>query len=128
MARVIDRVASDRPLPGGDAVVMPMPRRPTQMARTCIIARSRAALLRPACAIERAAVGAVDDGDRAARIAIAIIGIANEIRLGRARPIIIGAIAVVDRLDIGGIRSEEHTSELQALIRISYAVVCLQKK
>src|SRR3546814_13953783 len=67
MARVIDRVASDRPLPGGDAVVMPMPRRPTQMARTCIIARSRAALLRPACAIERAAVGAVDDGARADR-------------------------------------------------------------
>src|SRR3546814_11327787 len=29
--------------------------------------------------------------------------IANEIRLGRARLIIIGAIAVVDRLDIGGI-------------------------
>src|SRR3546814_18571693 len=80
MARVIDRVASDRPLPGGDAVVMPMPRRPTQMARTCIIARSRAALLRPACAIERAAVGAVDDGDRAARLALAIIGTANDIR------------------------------------------------
>src|SRR3546814_4500298 len=25
-------------------------------------------------------------------------------------------------------RSEEHTSELQSLMRISYAVVCLQKK
>src|SRR3546814_8957935 len=30
---------------------------------------------------------------------------------------------VVDRL-----RSEEHTSELQSLMRISYAVFCLQKK
>src|SRR3546814_4758344 len=30
------------------------------------------------------------------------------------------------RLDIG--RSEEHTSELQSLIRISYAVCCLQEK
>src|SRR3546814_5052347 len=31
---------------------------------------------------------------------------------------------------IGGIagRSEEHTSELQSLMRISYAVFCLQKK
>src|SRR3546814_9964231 len=27
-----------------------------------------------------------------------------------------------------GFRSEEHTSELQSLIRISYAVFCLQKK
>src|SRR3546814_5716231 len=28
----------------------------------------------------------------------------------------------------GVIRSEEHTSELQSLMRISYAVFCLQKK
>src|SRR3546814_7444930 len=27
-----------------------------------------------------------------------------------------------------GVRSEEHTSELQSLIRISYAVFCLKKK
>src|SRR3546814_6703153 len=29
---------------------------------------------------------------------------------------------------IGGCRSEEHTSELQSLMRISYAVFCLKKK
>src|SRR3546814_4220180 len=29
---------------------------------------------------------------------------------------------------IGLLRSEEHTSELQSLMRISYAVFCLQKK
>src|SRR3546814_7140397 len=29
---------------------------------------------------------------------------------------------------IGGMRSEEHTSELQSLMRISYAVFCLKKK
>src|SRR3546814_1209120 len=29
---------------------------------------------------------------------------------------------------IGGDRSEEHTSELQSLMRISYAVFCLKKK
>src|SRR3546814_1402906 len=28
----------------------------------------------------------------------------------------------------GGMRSEEHTSELQSLMRISYAVFCLNKK
>src|SRR3546814_9146037 len=32
------------------------------------------------------------------------------------------------RLDPGTKRSEEHTSELQSLMRISYAVFCLKKK
>src|SRR3546814_7370052 len=31
-------------------------------------------------------------------------------------------------LDCFGLRSEEHTSELQSLMRISYAVFCLKKK
>src|SRR3546814_3611993 len=30
--------------------------------------------------------------------------------------------------DAGRVRSEEHTSELQSLMRISYAVFCLKKK
>src|SRR3546814_12147563 len=34
----------------------------------------------------------------------------------------------MDALDHGGERSEEHTSELQSLMRISYAVFCLKKK
>src|SRR3546814_6710859 len=29
---------------------------------------------------------------------------------------------------LGDVRSEEHTSELQSLMRISYAVFCLKKK
>src|SRR3546814_2307359 len=34
-----------------------------------------------------------------------------------------------DRLDaLEAVRSEEHTSELQSLMRISYAVFCLKKK
>src|SRR3546814_1242417 len=32
------------------------------------------------------------------------------------------------RMVAGGARSEEHTSELQSLMRISYAVFCLKKK
>src|SRR3546814_4658635 len=32
------------------------------------------------------------------------------------------------RFDVTGFRSEEHTSELQSLMRISYAVFCLKKK
>src|SRR3546814_4209145 len=33
-----------------------------------------------------------------------------------------------DRSACAGARSEEHTSELQSLMRISYAVFCLKKK
>src|SRR3546814_1905515 len=33
-----------------------------------------------------------------------------------------------DRILLGHVRSEEHTSELQSLMRISYAVFCLKKK
>src|SRR3546814_1650260 len=34
----------------------------------------------------------------------------------------------IDGLGIDAVRSEEHTSELQSLMRISYAVFCLKKK
>src|SRR3546814_6491754 len=35
---------------------------------------------------------------------------------------------LLERRGVGDIRSEEHTSELQSLMRISYAVFCLKKK
>src|SRR3546814_8490523 len=44
------------------------------------------------------------------------------------------AVTVENRADMAavktryGVRSEEHTSELQSLMRISYAVFCLKKK
>src|SRR3546814_17100028 len=44
---------------------------------------------------------------------------------------VLGIEAIVShhrRLDRVPIRSEEHTSELQSLMRISYAVFCLKKK
>src|SRR3546814_8935966 len=37
-------------------------------------------------------------------------------------------ITDAQREQIGQVRSEEHTSELQSLMRISYAVFCLKKK
>src|SRR3546814_7783883 len=41
-------------------------------------------------------------------------------------------LAVLDEVGLGAgeheLRSEEHTSELQSLMRISYAVFCLKKK
>src|SRR3546814_3160458 len=47
-----------------------------------------------------------------------------------ADPLIMIALSQVreQRLGDEGIRSEEHTSELQSLMRISYAVFCLKKK
>src|SRR3546814_5740821 len=50
--------------------------------------------------------------------------IVNKIAAGREQEIrpCVGATYCLDR------RSEEHTSELQSLMRISYAVFCLKKK
>src|SRR3546814_4672283 len=47
-----------------------------------------------------------------------------------ARPLDRGPLAPVEHpvMDRRRIRSEEHTSELQSLMRISYAVFCLKKK
>src|SRR3546814_3541188 len=44
-------------------------------------------------------------------------------------PIRVGEVVALSGLGIiGSLRSEEHTSELQSLMRISYAVFCLKKK
>src|SRR3546814_5985069 len=40
----------------------------------------------------------------------------------------LGLVPTVRHADYLGFRSEEHTSELQSLMRISYAVFCLKKK
>src|SRR3546814_4174687 len=46
---------------------------------------------------------------------------------GRDEVEALGDAVVVQRQAVG-VRSEEHTSELQSLMRISYAVFCLKKK
>src|SRR3546814_2151741 len=38
------------------------------------------------------------------------------------------ALAAEHKMTLASFRSEEHTSELQSLMRISYAVFCLKKK
>src|SRR3546814_4357222 len=45
---------------------------------------------------------------------------------GKGMEIIILTAAILGGIRLG--RSEEHTSELQSLMRISYAVFCLKKK
>src|SRR3546814_7286445 len=44
------------------------------------------------------------------------------------RLLIAGATVAGVLIGLVGLRSEEHTSELQSLMRISYAVFCLKKK
>src|SRR3546814_9874424 len=48
-------------------------------------------------------------------------------RLLNAALALIAAVALIGLL-FAPLRSEEHTSELQSLMRISYAVFCLKKK
>src|SRR3546814_7059181 len=48
-----------------------------------------------------------------------IAGPGRHLRLGLAEPFVVAA---------NPLRSEEHTSELQSLMRISYAVFCWKKK
>src|SRR3546814_10424491 len=49
-------------------------------------------------------------------------------RTSTTRPVRRSSLRLAGRPPISGARSEEHTSELQSLMRISYAVFCLKKK
>src|SRR3546814_8768856 len=72
------------------------------------------------------AVNALLTAGRGQRIAIiAGSGVGKSVLMGQ---MIAGAEADVIVVGLIGERSEEHTSELQSLMRISYAVFCLKKK
>src|SRR3546814_9984813 len=61
------------------------------------------------------------------RVVLGVFVAGNDLIIHAAQHV----IADIVRLDISGDtlgRSEEHTSELQSLMRISYAVFCLKKK
>src|SRR3546814_20120032 len=56
---------------------------------------------------------------------------AGATRFGLAASLVGGSPQLYDKFWANiraGVRSEEHTSELQSLMRISYAVFCLKKK
>src|SRR3546814_6914542 len=64
-------------------------------------------------------------------------GVVDQLRLLELVPVHVDAglgqhllehVARGDGVGVGGVRSEEHTSELQSLMRISYAVFCLKQK
>src|SRR3546814_2603446 len=65
-------------------------------------------------------------------VGVAVVGIdevGQMLEIARQRDITAGREILLQRhVDVGRLRSEEHTSELQSLMRISYAVFCLKKK
>src|SRR3546814_1619904 len=52
----------------------------------------------------------------------------SETAVKKPSPIVTFVVSASQRLVTPACRSEEHTSELQSLMRISYAVFCLKKK
>src|SRR3546814_5248469 len=50
------------------------------------------------------------------------------VQAGGEAGVVLDAVGARQHVDHLGLRSEEHTSELQSLMRISYAVFCLKKK
>src|SRR3546814_8651027 len=69
-------------------------------------------------------------GDRRAGAVVLVLPVRGDALLG-ARVHLVGADLHLHRLALRTDhrrRSEEHTSELQSLMRISYAVFCLKKK
>src|SRR3546814_8339804 len=77
---------------------------------------------------QRAAFERVTDG-RGLGIVVGYAGTGKSAMLGVAREAWEHAGLEVRGAALSGIaRSEEHTSELQSLMRISYAVFCLKKK
>src|SRR3546814_10187359 len=65
--------------------------------------------------------------------AITLVGSGNPLYGGAAAVALYAMARLIVRHDVNAfrlifLRSEEHTSELQSLMRISYAVFCLKKK
>src|SRR3546814_6001720 len=95
--------------------------------------------------VEHRAVGEADalhpgaaldahDADPEAHVdAVVAVEVGDDRAHGRAEPALEGHRQGLDEADLDAEapacgRSEEHTSELQSLMRISYAVFCLKKK
>src|SRR3546814_2166354 len=69
-----------------------------------------------------------DRSDRVGRCRVALLMLAIVTRDRAMRRLSLDGVAVGSHQHRGQHRSEEHTSELQSLMRISYAVFCLKKK
>src|SRR3546814_4667153 len=86
-----------------------------------------ARLPRPAAAGGRYGIGALIEGIGDRQIFWGAIGLAALLRIFAAQSFTVGWFDAIWQY-LEPARSEEHTSELQSLMRISYAVFCLKKK
>src|SRR3546814_4831325 len=108
--------------------------RDTTMHRECDANRERV-FFAPSTSYQRhtelTSIG-VDDGDRSRVGGRIHIAFASLVRIGgkHGHPKLLRLVHKIERPELvrGIKRSEEHTSELQSLMRISYAVFCLKKK
>src|SRR3546814_4074111 len=118
MAVRIGSVEADRPAIGG----------PDQIEAAALVGFVALACFELILDIRIAAVA----DQRAGRIAVAAVADDQWLEaaqpLGDAEHIAILEAAALRILAVDRDRSEEHTSELQSLMRISYAVLCLKKK
>src|SRR3546814_7374407 len=86
----------------------------------------------PLLAVENLTVSFATDESRVAVVedvsfevpAGSTVGLVGESGCGKS----VTAMTIMRLLSVPPARSEEHTSELQSLMRISYAVFCLKKK
>src|SRR3546814_8636873 len=76
---------------------------------------------------QRHVAGGVDGRIRATAVRVDQYASAA-LQPGRHGQFVVGLEPSAYHDQVGGLRSEEHTSELQSLMRISYAVFCLKKK
>src|SRR3546814_2202488 len=99
-----------------------MIRRPPRSSRTDTLFPTRRSSDLFLCDRGRFGYGYTNLKDRPRRALVNGQSAAGDVALAAARTAINGANKTI------AIRSEEHTSELQSLMRISYAVFCLKKK
>src|SRR3546814_7605034 len=82
-------------------------------------------LFRSVCSVRQVFPEFLHAGEEAGGFGGGVATFAGRLELAQQFPLLLGE---VDRRLDGDLRSEEHTSELQSLMRISYAVFCLKKK
>src|SRR3546814_6536851 len=87
-----------------------------------VVQRGERCLVRCQDAVDERLGGALEDGQRGSDL----VGDVGDELAAQAVLLVDGSGHPVERGGEG--RSEEHTSELQSLMRISYAVFCLKKK
>src|SRR3546814_7743411 len=93
------------------------------------LSTSRSTSVACSSAAGSAVVGATVGGGVAASpgAAASVDGLQPARAIAAASRAVVNRVRFVIECSVGG-RSEEHTSELQSLMRISYAVFCLKKK